>query len=115
MIIADNQTVYIGSANMDWKSLIQVKEMGIVLNDYMMANDAAKIFDAYMIAGKLGHIPTEWPATLETEINADTPYYVTNDNLVYLSTSPDQFTIPERVRDIDSLVHAANVAKEYLI
>lgn len=44
--VVDRTHVYVGSANMDWRSLSQVKELGLVaLNCSCLANDYAKIFD----------------------------------------------------------------------
>lgn len=44
--LIDRTHVYVGSANMDWRSLSQVKELGLVaLNCSCLANDYAKIFD----------------------------------------------------------------------
>ena len=44
--LIDRTHFYVGSANMDWRSLTQVKELGIVaFNCSCMANDLAKIFD----------------------------------------------------------------------
>lgn len=38
--------MYIGSANSDWRSLTQVKEMGVYIQDCpCMAKDLGKIFD----------------------------------------------------------------------
>lgn len=46
--IVDEKDVYIGSANMDWRSLTEVKELGIVLrNCSCMAIDLHKIFVVY--------------------------------------------------------------------
>ncbi|CAB0029662.1 unnamed protein product [Trichogramma brassicae] len=45
--LIDRTHVYLGSANMDWRSLTQVKELGIVAyNCSCIANDLAKIFDS---------------------------------------------------------------------
>jgi len=44
--LIDRTHVYVGSANMDWRSLSQVKELGLVaLNCSCLAKDYAKIFD----------------------------------------------------------------------
>ncbi len=41
-----------GSANFDWRSLTQVKEMGILVKDCpRLAQDMAKIFDVYWALG----------------------------------------------------------------
>jgi phospholipase D3/4 len=46
--IFDARHLYIGSANMDWKSIAQVKEMGVAVEDCPeLAADAAKYFEAW--------------------------------------------------------------------
>jgi len=46
--IFDSVHIYLGSANMDWKSLTQVKEMGVVVEDCQeLAADAIKYFDSW--------------------------------------------------------------------
>jgi phospholipase D3/4 len=46
--IFDARHLYLGSANMDWKSISQVKEMGVALEDCPeLAADAGKYFDAW--------------------------------------------------------------------
>lgn len=46
--IFDRRHLYLGSANMDWKSIAQVKEMGIAVEDCpQLADDAGKYFEAW--------------------------------------------------------------------
>jgi phospholipase D3/4 len=46
--IFDARHIYLGSANMDWKSISQVKELGIAVEDSpALAADAAKYFNAW--------------------------------------------------------------------
>ncbi|HVI13431.1 MAG TPA: phospholipase D-like domain-containing protein, partial [Pseudolabrys sp.] len=46
--IFDQRHLYLGSANMDWKSITQVKEMGVVVeNCPELAADAGKYFEAW--------------------------------------------------------------------
>ena len=46
--VFDNRHLYLGSANMDWKSIMQVKEMGIAVEDCPdLAIDATKYFDCW--------------------------------------------------------------------
>jgi phospholipase D3/4 len=46
--IFDQQHLYLGSANADWKSLAQVKEMGVVVEDCPeLAADAGNYFEAW--------------------------------------------------------------------
>lgn len=46
MWIIDKKHVYVGSANMDWRALTQIKELGFLAMDCpAIALDLAKIFD----------------------------------------------------------------------
>jgi phospholipase D3/4 len=58
--IFDARHLYIGSANMDWKSISQVKEMGVAVEDSpQLAADAAKYFNTWWTFSAL------MPASLE--------------------------------------------------
>lgn len=46
--VIDRKSIYLGSANMDWKSLSQVKELGIVvLNSTTVGGDAFNLFQSW--------------------------------------------------------------------
>ena len=46
--VFDGHAVYIGSANMDWKSLTQVKEIGLVLEHAPdIADDVSRYFETW--------------------------------------------------------------------
>jgi phospholipase D3/4 len=48
--IFDDRHVYLGSANMDWKSITQVKEMGIAVEECpALAADAVKYFEGWCL------------------------------------------------------------------
>ena len=51
-----------GSANFDWRSLTQVKEMGVMVTHCpTLALDMGKIFDVYWKLGGVGkHVPDEY-------------------------------------------------------
>ncbi|NXV53569.1 PLD3 Phospholipase, partial [Uria aalge] len=50
--LVDGTHLYVGSANMDWRSLTQVKELGVaVYNCSCLAGDLRKIFEAYWALG----------------------------------------------------------------
>jgi phospholipase D3/4 len=58
--IFDDRHLYLGSANMDWKSISQVKEMGIAVEDCPeLAADAGKYFEAWWVFSTLA------PASVE--------------------------------------------------
>ncbi|XP_067847775.1 5'-3' exonuclease PLD3 isoform X5 [Heptranchias perlo] len=73
--IVDKKHIYIGSANMDWRALTQVKELGaVVYNCSCLANDFSKIFEAYWSLGQPNAtIPSPWPSSYSTKFNKETP------------------------------------------
>lgn len=91
--VVDGQHVYLGSANMDWRSLTQVKELGVLIeNCSCLAQDISKVFSVYWQMGADdARIPSKWPESLSTKINANTPIKVnySSDHAanVYISVS----------------------------
>ncbi|RCN46670.1 phospholipase D domain protein [Ancylostoma caninum] len=75
LIIVDMKNIYVGSANMDWKSLAEVKELGLYIQSCpCVAEDLHKIFKVYWHLGKDGaRIPPSWPSTLDTPFNILSP------------------------------------------
>lgn len=119
MWIIDRKHLYIGSANMDWRSLTQVKEMGIAAyNCSCLAEDAAKIFEVYWALGEENaKIPSYWPSSLSTKINMNTPLHLLNNNetfQTYLSSSPLPFNPSGRTNDIDALVNVVQHAEKFI-
>jgi phospholipase D3/4 len=58
--IFDGRHLYIGSANMDWKSIAQVKEMGVAVEDCPeLAADAGKYFEAWCAFSALTPVSVE--------------------------------------------------------
>ena len=47
LLCVDGARAYFGSANLDWLSMTQVKELGVVVRDPAVAADAARYFDLY--------------------------------------------------------------------
>ncbi|XP_063703810.1 5'-3' exonuclease PLD3-like isoform X2 [Culicoides brevitarsis] len=118
--IVDRQHFYVGSANMDWRSLTQVKELGILAtNCTCLADDIAKIFEVYWKLGQSGaKIPKKWPAELQTEINATNQAQINFVDLgssnVYLSSSPPQMSPMGREQDIDAIVKTILDAEKFV-
>lgn len=49
--VIDRKHFYLGSANMDWRALTQIKELGVVgFNCPCVAEDLGKIFDVSLFA-----------------------------------------------------------------
>ena len=117
-ILADHKSFYIGSANMDWRSLSQVKEMGVIASDCpALAVDLSKIFSVYWQLGESTVIPEEWPSSLSTGVNKDTPLKVEVDGKLssaYISSSPKSFNPSGRTNDIDAILDIISKAKKYI-
>lgn len=117
--IVDGAHLYIGSANMDWRSLTQVKELGTaVYNCSCLARDLAKVFEAYWVLGlPNASIPTPWPASFSTSFNMETPLELNlNDTpaAVYFSSAPPPLCAPGRTEDLRALLSVIDAAEEFV-
>uniref|UniRef100_A0A8C5GFD0 5'-3' exonuclease PLD3 n=1 Tax=Gouania willdenowi TaxID=441366 RepID=A0A8C5GFD0_GOUWI len=116
--IVDKKHIYIGSANMDWRSLTQVKELGaVVYNCSCLAADLGKIFEAYWFVGENHSIPSPWPSSFSTHYNKDTPLQLPLNNTpssVYLSSSPPSFCATGRTSDLQSILSVIDDAQSFI-
>lgn len=115
--IADTSHFYIGSANMDWQSLRQVKEIGILGIDCpCIARDLQKAFDVYWYL--TNHtIPSHFPHDLSPEYNMEHPMTVSaaqGQMNLFIVTSPPQFCPSQRTTGIDGLLYVLNSAQKYI-
>jgi phospholipase D3/4 len=117
-IIADERDFYVGSANMDWRSLTQVKEIGIVLRGCArLTADLVKIFETYWYFAGVDSIPAELPAFTQSDFGASNPlrlvlYGEGMGAPAYLGAAPPQFNsdVGHRTQDIDALIGAIDSA-----
>ena len=115
--VIDEKHFYVGSANFDWRSLTQVKEVGVLVEDCeCLARDMIKIWSVYWDLGGEESIPDHWPDSYSTNINSDSPLVLTRDHnsSVYLSSSPPAFCPPGREVDIDAIIKTINSAQEFI-
>ncbi|XP_019717186.1 phospholipase D3 [Hippocampus comes] len=116
--LVDKKHIYIGSANMDWRSLTQVKELGVVVyNCSCLASDLGKIFEAYWFLGESQSIPSPWPSSFSTVYNKETPLQLTLNNTlssVYLTSSPLSFCAAGRTSDLESILNVMEDAKSFV-
>lgn len=116
--VVDKKHIYIGSANMDWRSLTQVKELGaVVYNCSCLAADLEKIFEAYWFLGESKSIPSPWPVSFSTLYNKDTPLQLPLNNTpsdVYLSSSPPSFCAAGRTPDLQSILSVMEDAQSFI-
>lgn len=119
--IADRKHFYVGSANNDWRSLTQVKELGLlILNCPCLSDDIAKIFDVYWRLGEQdSKIPAKWPKELSTSINQTNPIKITFTNVteasnVYIASSPAPLSPTGRTNDIDAILNVILNADKFV-
>ncbi|XP_062546616.1 5'-3' exonuclease PLD3-like [Armigeres subalbatus] len=118
--IIDRKHFYVGSANMDWRSLTQVKELGVLAtNCSCLSKDIAKIFDVYWDMGvPNSQIPKQWPDTYATKYNANNTLSVEfNNNFkvdTYISSSPPPMSTNGRSHDIDAIINVIQKAEKFI-
>ncbi|CAG9134872.1 unnamed protein product [Plutella xylostella] len=117
--IVDRKHLYIGSANMDWRSLTQVKELGLVAyNCSCLGSDLGKIFDVYWSLGAPdAAVPDSWPDELATDINMHHPANFSHGNEtygVYITSSPPPFSPKGRTNDDDAIVSIIEGAEQFV-
>ncbi|XP_029949622.1 inactive phospholipase D5 [Salarias fasciatus] len=116
--IVDRKHIYIGSADMDWRSLSKRKELGLVVyNCSCLALDLHRVFSFYWQLHERDYIPSIWSkrvtalygrnSALELQLNA-TPA------LAYVSTSPELFCAKDRTRDVDAISQVIQSAKKFI-
>lgn len=116
--VVDKKHIYIGSANMDWRSLTQVKELGaVVYNCSCLAADLLKIFEAYWFMGQSQTIPSPWPSSFSTAYNQDSPLQLSfneSEASVYLSSSPPSFCASGRTSDLQAILSVIDEAQSFI-
>ncbi len=140
--IFDGRDVYLGSANNDWKSLTQVKEMGIcVENDPAVAAETSRYFDAWWKlcglepgrkkvfdpASGIERTVPSWSELvppkrrtanpldepkLRTRYGWDRPLSFGADAHMFLSGAPQEVCVGHRTFDGDALVNTLREAEE---
>jgi len=116
--IVDDQAVYVGSANMDWRSLTQVKELGaVVTNCQTMAEDLRRTFESYWLLAGRTTLPTSWPHRTHTHINMKHPEHSMingKEGDWFLTASPSEICPPGRDIDIDAIVAMIDEAQDFV-
>lgn len=119
MWISDDKHFYVGSANLDWRALTQVKELGIMVTDCAcMGRDLQKVFSVYWTLGAEGaSIPAHWPEELATDINLDNPTSLETAGLnetMYISVAPPSFLPEGRTPDLTAVLDIIDKAQEFI-
>ncbi|KAL0973683.1 hypothetical protein UPYG_G00209520 [Umbra pygmaea] len=118
--VVDRKNLYLGSANMDWRSLTQVKELGVSMEDCScLAQDASRIFGVYWNIGaqKNGSLPPFWPARYTALSSSEHPLNLKLNGVsarVYLSSSPPQISAYGRSDDLASILSVITDAQTFV-
>ncbi|XP_052900595.1 5'-3' exonuclease PLD3-like [Anopheles moucheti] len=118
--IIDRQHFYLGSANMDWRSLTQVKELGVLgTNCSCLVHDLAKIFDVYWDMGAPdARLPPKWPKEYTASYNYSAPAHVEFNGKTamdtYFSSSPPMMSPAGRTDDLFAIIDVINKANRFV-
>ncbi|VDK42833.1 unnamed protein product [Anisakis simplex] len=125
-IVSDQKSFYLGSANLDWRSLNQKMELGVVVtNCPCLANDLSNIFNSYwQLTADGASISFDHAANRihqneasSTIYNMQNPLRIIHHGLplnVFIATSPPALNAPHRTWDLDAILRAIDDAKSYL-
>lgn len=116
--LVDGQHFYLGSADMDWRSLTQRKELGVLaLNCPHLAQDLVKIFKAYWYLGS-NEVPEYWPWLYHTYINQKRPLLLNvNKNFTmraFVASSPPAISASGRTLELDAILGSIEKASEFI-
>ncbi|XP_042846652.1 5'-3' exonuclease PLD4 [Panthera tigris] len=117
--VVDARHIYLGSANMDWRSLTQVKELGVIIyNCSHLARDLEKTFQTYWVLGApKAVLPRAWPRNLSSHINRFQPLRDSFEGVpttAYFSASPPPLCPHGRTRDLEALLAVMGGAREFI-
>ncbi|CAB1447467.1 unnamed protein product [Pleuronectes platessa] len=118
--VVDQTHFYLGSANMDWRSLSEVKEVGLLVEDCScLAEDALRIFGVYWSigAGPSRSLPPYWPARLSALSSAQNPLHLKFNGVpaqVYLSSAPPQISTRGRSDDLATILSVISDAQKFV-
>lgn len=118
MWIVDNENLYMGSANMDWRSLTQVKELGLsIFKCPSLSREAKKIFDVLYEAAPLNKLPTTWNFKYAAKFNKTKPLKLYLNGVfssVYLASSPPNFSPKHREHDLSAIKDVMSSAEKFI-
>lgn len=112
--ISDEMHIYLGSANLDWRSLSQFKELGVLIqNCSCLAKELTKIFNIYWNFNNSSNL-------FDTNVNMSNPLIINfNKNVkerfnTFFSTAPSTHSSQGWTSDLDAIKETILNAKRYI-
>uniref|UniRef100_A0A7S3GBZ5 PLD phosphodiesterase domain-containing protein n=1 Tax=Palpitomonas bilix TaxID=652834 RepID=A0A7S3GBZ5_9EUKA len=124
MWIGDGKHAYVGSANTDWKSMSQVKELGVYLEDCPeLVKDLESIFQVYWQAAEMSFVPPRggWASDMAATMNMQKPLDVAilnaltgkkENDAIFFAAAPPSFLPDGFSKDDDAIVGGIDDARE---
>ncbi|XP_078086653.1 inactive phospholipase D5-like [Mustelus asterias] len=116
--VVDKKHIYIGSAHMDWRSLSQMKELGIIMyNCSCLGLDLHKVFSVYWQLEYRDSAPEIWSKKLFGISSLHSPLKLQLNGVeaeAYLATSPAPLCPSGRTKDIDAVLRVIANAQRFI-
>ncbi|XP_054843291.1 inactive phospholipase D5 [Eublepharis macularius] len=116
--IVDKQHVYIGSASLDWQSLGQMKELGVVFyNCSCLVADLQRIFALYSSLKNKSKVPPTWSKRLYAVYDTQNKLTLNlneTQSKAFVSISPKLLCPKDRVLDIDAIYSVIDDAQQFV-
>uniref|UniRef100_A0A5F8H3Y7 Phospholipase D family member 5 n=1 Tax=Monodelphis domestica TaxID=13616 RepID=A0A5F8H3Y7_MONDO len=116
--IVDKQHIYIGSASLDWRSLGQMKELGVIFyNCSCLVLDLQRIFALYSSLRYKSRVPQTWSKRLYGVYDNQKKLQLQlneTKSQAFVSNSPKVFCPKNRSFDIDAIYSVIDDAKEFV-
>ncbi|XP_061482384.1 inactive phospholipase D5 [Rhineura floridana] len=116
--IVDKEHVYIGSASLEWKSLGQMKELGVIVyNCSCLVLDLQKVFALYSSLKSKSRVPPVWSKRLYAAYDVENKLALELNETkseVFVSNSPKLLCPKYRVLDMDAIYSVVDDAKQFV-
>ncbi|XP_041106695.1 inactive phospholipase D5-like [Polyodon spathula] len=116
--VVDKKHMYIGSASMEWHSMAQMKELGVIIyNCSCLALDLHRIFTLYWQLEYKDFVPAKWSKRVFALSSKVEPLKLHLNNSkaeAFLSSSPSIFCPNDRTKDIDAINRVISDAKRFI-
>uniref|UniRef100_A0A8D0C238 Phospholipase D family member 5 n=1 Tax=Salvator merianae TaxID=96440 RepID=A0A8D0C238_SALMN len=116
--IVDRQHIYIGSASLEWKSLGQMKELGVIVyNCSCLVLDLQRIFALYSSLKSKNKVPPVWSKRLYAVYDAENKLTLELNETkseIFVSNSPKLLCPKDRVLDVDAIYNVVDDAEHFV-